>query len=925
MTDDSDDGLLRTGGAFNIFSDVAGSGDEAFLGRDLGDYRITGLIAEGGMSRVYRAERTDGSFEREVAIKVSPVSGFNDSMRERFLQEQGVLAGLNHPNISQLFDARLTEEGWPYIVMEHVDGGPVDRFCEENEKGINDRIRLLIDIVDAVAYAHARLVVHRDIKPSNVLVNEDGRPKLLDFGIAKLLEGDERDLTKAGPMTPRYASPEQLLGLQITTASDTYQLGLLFYEVLTGRSLNKDEALSTAIQRAADQKPLVIDAATRQALPRELVLIIEQCLRVSPNERYGDANSLRNDLQAFLDGYPVAAAGQSAGYRLRKFVGRNVPAVAIAIVAVLAIVGGSSWYTWQLSQARDLAEQRADTSSRLLQTMSQLVADTFSGLMDSNAERDVGDESYIESVLGETVALIDTELATEPEARAELLKVQGTIEMTLGNYDSSAAALDRAYSLVDPGASPELAIGILMDRLEVASRSMDFETARASLDEASSLVSKNEFGDDVMSHYWHQLGQASQAEGNYELAVEEFDKATQLLQLQTPVNTRLLASTYEEVAFTYTSWGRYPEAIVAAEEALGILGRTESSMSHRLINPLRFAGYGYLNTENTEKARAYYERALSIARANFGDVHPDVGAVQDSLGALAYKERRFEDAAAHFEEMIRIVTLLHGADSGNLIVPKVNSAVIYTDLGQFEKAGRYLGEILAATANGDPEHQQFRFVAVNNEARRRYALGDFERAAQLYEEKIAIASSLLGEDHWESVNGEAELAASLARSGQVDLAKKHFESSARRYGEIWGVGEEGHLLFSKKDWLLDWLGGDVGSARAKLSHYLMDKVMRDDLDAIYWTEMFGYLATTCMAQKDSACAREALDRGHRGAMSAPLHPWAYHINVVEAEYLFSTGDVARAKEVATTALRALEEKYPMRTEDIRRARAIIDT
>ncbi len=377
----SDEDPFSTGAGFSVLSELSAGDHNALIGRELDGYRITDFIAEGGMSRVYRASRIDGSFERAVAIKISAISGISPAMRERFLQEQSVLAGLNHPNISQLYDARLTSEGWPYIVMELVEGSSITRFCSERSLKLADRVRLLIDVVDAVTFAHGNLVVHRDIKPSNVLVTNDGNVKLLDFGIAKLLEGESGDVTREGAMTPRYASPEQLLGKPISVASDVYQLGLLTAEVLGGELPTAGETLTDAIERSAAGRPLQLPSAMRHSLPREIMLIIEQCLRAEPGDRYRDASSLRRDLEAYLSGYPVSAAGQRSGYRLRKFVQRNQGSVLGAMLTFIALVSATIITGWQMVEAknqRDIAiyqQQRVQASNEFYSLLMEEMGD----------------------------------------------------------------------------------------------------------------------------------------------------------------------------------------------------------------------------------------------------------------------------------------------------------------------------------------------------------------------------------------------------------------------------------------------------------------------------------------------------------------------------------------------------------------------
>ncbi|MEM1435341.1 MAG: protein kinase, partial [Pseudomonadota bacterium] len=331
-----------TGGALDLYASATDGGDGAdhpLIGRRLGEYEVTGLIARGGMGVVFSAERADGTFERDVAIKISSGDVMGHDLRDRFLREQAILASLNHPNICQLFDAGVTDEGWPYFVMEKVVGDSVADYCRERQLSPDAICALMIQIVDATAFAHARLVVHRDLKPSNVMVTADGTPKLLDFGIAKLLEVDAEQST-IRPMTPRYASPEQLLGREVTIASDLFQLGALLAELLTGRPLHVDETLETAVERAAQGRSVAVPAPPDGPLPRELRKIVEHCLRPDPENRYANATALQEDLTRYLQGRPVQAVGLTPLYRLRKFLKRNWVPVTGSLGAGLLIAAG---------------------------------------------------------------------------------------------------------------------------------------------------------------------------------------------------------------------------------------------------------------------------------------------------------------------------------------------------------------------------------------------------------------------------------------------------------------------------------------------------------------------------------------------------------------------------------------------------------
>lgn len=923
MPHDDEHDPFSTGAALDILSAIDGDAGSVLIGRELGDYRITQEIAEGGMSRVYRAARIDGSFERDVAVKVSPSSGVNQEFRERFLREQSMLAGLNHPNICQLYDAGVTEEGWPYIVMELIDGVPADVYCRGLAEG--EVADLMIEIADALAYAHARLIVHRDIKPSNVLVTAGGRPKLLDFGIAKLLESDVTALTRASPMTPRYASPEQLIGGTVTIGSDIYQLGLLLWQMLTGESLQAEEALSAAIQRAAEKRPVGIPVADRAGLPRELVLIVEQCLRVAPEERYTDANALKRDLEAWRAGYPIAAAGQGALYRLRKLVARNRATATTASLAFLAILVGSTWYTVSVNEARQLAESRAETSNRVLQAMSRLVADTFSGLVDANAEQQVGGARYVEAVLEDTVALVDRELAAAPEARAELLRVQGTIELVLGNNSRALETLAAAYELIDPDEAPRAAVEVLLDRVEALARISDIPAARELLDRAAALREMHELPPVLLAKFHHQSGQVLQFESEYQAAIDEFGIAVELLENQPSTDTRLLADTYFEISFTYGAWNKHEEALAAAQRAISVLEDNESPVTHRLIQPLRQAGWANINLDDLDAAERYYERAMEIAVANFGEAHPDVGAVHDSLGALAYYRVRYGEAIAHWERHLEILQELEGEDSRNQIVPRSNLGMLYIETGQMQKSAENHRHVLSLTSAQNPEDRNIRRVVMSNEARRLSAIGDYEAAVAMFRQSLALHREILDEDDFQTVQEQARLGAALLRAGHPEDGHREFLQALARYGEIWGTDGDGYRSFAFGEWRYHLAAGDLALAREELEQAVLEKVEADDLGAIYWVEMLAELASVCLQQDDMRCARQALDWAAEGTAVSPEHPWSYWAQVVEAEYWLRAGDHERAEAYAESALEGLTEKYPLYRDRIARARAVLDS
>ncbi len=353
----------------------------------IGPYRILDTIAHGGMGTVYKAVRDDDAFRKTVALKLVRGGRHSDYFERRFRQERQILAGLQHPNIATVLDGGTNEDGQPYLVMEYVEGQPITDFCAAREMGTRERLALFRTVCGAVQYAHQNLVVHRDIKPANVLVDGHGVPKLLDFGIAKLLaSGVDPDLAPTATvlpvMTPEYASPEQVKGQAVTTASDVYSLGVLLYELLAGRRPYEvqTDSLEAIVQAVCQTEPIApSEAVTGRAgttppartlppaseLRGDLDTIVLKALRKEPERRYRTAHELSEDLRRHLEGLPVTARADTIGYRAGKFVRRHRTVVAAAVLVSASLVGGIVATT---RQAR-LAQRRFDEARRLIHTV----------------------------------------------------------------------------------------------------------------------------------------------------------------------------------------------------------------------------------------------------------------------------------------------------------------------------------------------------------------------------------------------------------------------------------------------------------------------------------------------------------------------------------------------------------------------------
>ena len=439
-----------------------------------GAYEVLGVLGEGGMGRVYLAARADQQYQRKVAIKTlraNPLEPRREEMLARFELERQALAQLEHPNIARLYDAGRDDSGDPYLVLEHVDGAPIDAYCDQHLLGVEARLELFLEVCRAVEAAHRNLLVHRDLKPSNILVRKGGQPVLLDFGIAKLLDPGRKGellLTRPGsrPMTPGYASPEQVRGEPITTASDVYSLGVLLYELLAGRKPYpitswQPHELERAICEIEPEKPSTAVfrqppaggsglppalsaqeiARRRGSSPGELAFrlrgdldcLLQKALRKEPQRRYESVEAFGRDLRAYLGGRPLAARPESRLYTLRKFAGRHrgATAAAAALAALLA-----SFLAALAFQAREIRAER----DQARQTLAFLI-DVFEAADPARAR---GEDPPAREILGGAAGRVERELAGQPGIQATLMDAVGQIYFGLGLYAEAESLFARS-------------------------------------------------------------------------------------------------------------------------------------------------------------------------------------------------------------------------------------------------------------------------------------------------------------------------------------------------------------------------------------------------------------------------------------------------------------------------------------------------
>lgn len=584
----------------------------------IGPYRLMERIGQGGMSIVYLAERVDGHFEQQVALKLLPRYFETEDRIARFRAERHILAALDHPNIAHLLDGGVTDTGRPYLVMEHVEGDPITDYCTARNLPVETRLKLLQAVCRAVHHAHRRLVVHRDLKPSNILVTEteDGpRVKLLDFGIAKLLDKTSawtQPVTRTGEhwMTPEYAAPEQVSGATISTATDVYQLGVLAYELLTGqrpfhlenKSLTEIEHIVLEVDPDRPSEQVDAPAERTRQLQGDLDTIVLKALRKEPERRYGSAEALADDLQRYLDGRPVDAQPATWRYRARKFARRNRGTVAMITLIALLLIGYAATITVQAERIaieRDRTAREADKAEQV----SEFLVNLFEASDPSTTRGDTVTARQLLQRGVERAAALDD----QPEVQAEMHSVIGRIYMQIGLYNKATPLLE--------------------DALDARRARYDEETSSEQL--ASSL---------------HNLGSNYQALGRYQQAEVLYREALTIWPHLPEAERTDMVRTLNNLAGILRSKGDYDEALSIQRETITtarqLLGDGHPIVALALGNLAEI----HHHQSNLQTADSLYQIGWSLGRRVLGEDHPHLLSVRSNQAELYRETGRLKQA-----------------------------------------------------------------------------------------------------------------------------------------------------------------------------------------------------------------------------------------------------------------------------------------
>ena len=729
-------------------------------GERVGPYQLQRQLGAGGMGTVWLATRADGLFERSIALKLPHRGMFGADLAERMARERGILAGLDHPHIARLYDAGLTADGQPYLALEYVEGVAIDDYCRRNACNIAERLRLFLQVADAVASAHARLVVHRDLKPANILIGNDGNARLLDFGIAKLLDASAAGSGTQGTpltqlsvhaMTPDYASPEQIRNGPVTISTDVYSLGVVLYELLTGDRpyrLQRDTrgALEDAILQSEPRRPSEVSAVWARALRGDLDTIVLKTLRKNPDERYSTVNAFADDLRRHLQGRPVLARPDSAWYRASRFVRRNRLVVAAASSVALALVAAAVIASVGLVQAR-AAERRARTDAETTLQVSKFMIDLFK-VSDPGEAR--GNSITAREILDKASARVRTGLTTEPRVRGRLLVTMADVYAKLGLYGDALELARSALTLrsaQSPG-SAELAgsldqVGEILSLLHRGKEAMPLHqqalALRRGLDPVDHAAVAKTLQHLAVSHY-----------------VERDTRATMPLLLESREELRKVAAPPPEqlgelikyMAGVHQEAGELDQAIQDFREALTVLRGALGDDHPAVAGVLGDLAIALKDARQYEEAEKAYLDSLAIQRKVLGPRHPDVGNALNNLSVMYLDLGKFERAFATAQEGADILRTTLGDTNETTNIARLNAARARTQLGDLANAESELRALIETrrqllnTANISFALTVDALADVLNRERK------YAAALPLAREAREAAEKTVGVDHW---------------------------------------------------------------------------------------------------------------------------------------------------------------------------------
>ncbi len=722
-----------------------------WTGRRLGAYRIIREIGRGGMARVFLAERALGDFEQRVAVKLLRPGLDTPIDRSRFRAEQQILAWLDHPSIARLLDGGVTPEGQPYLILEFVDGQSIDAYCEERGLGVRQRLQLFLTVLDAVQYAHRNLIVHRDLKPSNILIDRDGRVKLLDFGLAKLLQPTSPpdpllSHTHQRWLTPEYAAPEQILGRRVSTLTDVYQLGAVLYRLLAGmppfsRDASVHEVEASVLGREPDLPSVAADRSSPgqgRQVRGDLDAIVLKALGKDPDERYATAESLGDDVRRHLTGLPVLARRQTAGYRARRFARRHRRETIAAVGIALSLVAGASIAGVEARRTA-IQRDRAEAASRDAAGVTNFVL----GLFDASDPGEARGDTLTASELVRRGVTRAARMDGNPAQVASMLEITSRLYIGLGRYDESHTVLERALALRRGRGRPDnLEVAATLRQLALSLRSLGRYAEADSVARKAFDIQRRILGsrDPALAYTLHQLGSLSVYRGDLITAEDLHRRALALRISALGAEDSLTGVSHLYLGSILRSRGRADDAEREFRRALSIFERVGAPEQELAQATMQIAYLLAAQASRRAEAEPLFRRGLEIRRRVYGRDHPMTASALGDLADYLSQSGNLAEAVPMARSQLRILERAYGDEHPSTAAAFSTLALVLARAGEAAEAEDLFRRALAVErrVHGDVAGREINLAELLIDR------GSYAEAEPLLRDALRIRTRLAG-------------------------------------------------------------------------------------------------------------------------------------------------------------------------------------
>jgi serine/threonine-protein kinase len=716
-----------------LSNDLFSKDYDSLVGNEIGAYTLTKLLGVGGMGAVFLGERTDGQFEHSAAIKIIQ-SGLNRSeIYTHFIRERQILAGLNHENIARLYDGGVTDSNIPYLIMEYVDGTPIDVYCNKHRLSVSERIELFKSVCNALVYAHKNLVIHRDLKPENILITDSGNVKVMDFGIARLVDTSASDSSNTDvTQMSRYvsfsnASPEQVCGDSATTTSDIYALGVLLFKLLAGVhplpiakrpkkgvidliQNQQPKSLANRFDELPDsEKKLILDnrsittSRAAKLLNDDLDAITQKCLSKNPDERYQTVDDLLQDLERYKSLFPVIARDNSSVYVAKKFAARNKGAISAVAAFLIISLLSALFYTYEVKQERDIAQKEANKATQV----TDFVMNLFKG---SDPSETGGSNISARDLLNRGIERTEY-LSGQPEVQASMFEVLGRILTELGEYNDATNLLQQSIDL----------------RLEVFGGN-NLETISS----------------------YEQMGTLLSAKGDLFKAQTMLENALETRRKLQGVRQAAMSEANAELTYVYRRLGKYEEAEKVYRSLLAIYKEELGPDDPLTLTCLSSLGVTLHSSGQLEEAEQIYREVLSKRLELYDTAHPDIAMSYNNLGSLLLNLGRFDESEEMLTKSLQMRRALFGDSHPKIALTMNNLGILNRNRGQFEEAISLIEESISINREkfGRDELQ----TATNlfslaelylMDARYKEAYEYYEKSHQIFQDHLPVGSSFI--------------------------------------------------------------------------------------------------------------------------------------------------------------------------------------